>query len=465
MPPSARAQIRVSAGPLAFRPAPAPEGPETLRAADVISALSYALDLTEGQPMGHAVRGCLIGLRLADRLGLPEQVRADLYYALLLKDCGCSSNSARLAAILGGDEVRAKREVKLTDWTRASWETFRYLRRNAATGLPWPRRAWRMARIALRSRADSREVVQLRCERGAEIARRIGFSPAVSAAIRALDEHWDGHGQPLGLRRDQIPFLARVVNLCQTLEVFAAAEGPRRGLEVLRRRAGRWFDPELVAAARGLENDAELWRLVAGPEARARVLDLEPGVDLMAAERLDEVCAAFADVVDAKSPYTFRHSEGVTGYAQRIAKRLNLPARVQTLIRRAALLHDIGKLAVPNSILDKPGKLTGEEWEVMKRHPYFTEQILNRIGGFAELSFIAAAHHERLDGRGYFRGLNADQLPVAARVIAVADVFEALSARRPYREALPTERVLALMREDSPRALDPACLEALSSQL
>jgi HD-GYP domain-containing protein (c-di-GMP phosphodiesterase class II) len=131
------------------------------------------------------------------------------------------------------------------------------------------------------------------------------------------------------------------------------------------------------------------------------------------------------------------------------------------LLRRAALLHDIGKLSVPNSILEKPGKLTGEEWKVVKAHPFYTLEILNRIPGFQRLSQDAAAHHEKLDGSGYWRGWGSDQLSRYARILAVADIFDALHAKRPYRDGLPIEKVFEILRQDAPHALDLPCVEAL----
>ena len=146
--------------------------------------------------------------------------------------------------------------------------------------------------------------------------------------------------------------------------------------------------------------------------------------------------------------------------AVQIGGSLGLSATERRDLHRAGLLHDIGKLSVPNTILDKPGKLTPPEWEVVRLHPYYTQRILERIDGFAELAFVASSHHERMDGRGYHRGLPGPQIPRAARILAVADVFEALTARRPYREGLATETVLSIMERDRCTAFDADCLDA-----
>lgn len=173
------------------------------------------------------------------------------------------------------------------------------------------------------------------------------------------------------------------------------------------------------------------------------------------------LCQAFAQIVDAKSPFTYNHSNGVANTAVAIAKKLGFDSARVLFIRHAALLHDLGKMAVSNAILEKPGKPDEAEWQALKAHPAHTGNILRCISGFEQLSEVAASHHEKLDGTGYHRGLTAARLPVEARILVVAYIFDALSAKRPYRDALPLEKVLAIMQKDAPHALDATCLEAL----
>ena len=195
-------------------------------------------------------------------------------------------------------------------------------------------------------------------------------------------------------------------------------------------------------------------------------MELEPGsVRILAAEQVDVVCQAFADVVDAKSPYTFRHSLGVTEVAERIARNLGLSPARRKLVYRSALLHDLGKLRVPNSILDKPGKLDDAEWAVMREHPMLSQKILERIPSFARIALIAGRHHEKLDGTGYPHGLKADALTLEDRIVAVADIYGALSEDRPYRNAMTTEQIFEILRRDVPHKLDPDCFDALVSPL
>ena len=432
---------------------------------EVIAALSYALDITEGQPEGHAVRSCLIGMRIAEETGLSPSERSSLFYALLLKDAGCSSNAARTCLLFGADDLAVKRDWKTTDWA-SRWESFLHVARNAVPEGSPLQRAIRTVSFAFEGPVGT-ELVQTRCERGADIARMLLLPEETAAAIRSLDEHWDGEGAPEGLRGEEIPLLARIACLAQTVEIFFGSYGKERAFAMASERSGRWFDPALVSALLATRGDDDFWEGVAGGEARARAARLEPEDRLLLADDdvLDRVAEAFARVIDAKSPYTYRHSEGVAAVAVGIGGVLGFGAEELRDLRRAALLHDLGKLGVSNLILDKPGRLTAEEMEQVRRHPEHTQRILERVARFRDLAGVAASHHERMDGRGYHRGIPAGTLPVAARVLAVADVFEALTATRPYRASLPVERVLEIMRGEVGAGLCPLCFTALETWL
>ncbi len=439
--------------------------------AEILSALSFALDLTEGAVPGHALRSCVLGMRLAQELCLPTAQRTSLYYALLLKDVGCSSNAARLCQIIGGgDERRLKAGIKLEDWTRPSRPKGSTLRLLWTSVLPDGTAMARVAgivRIGLAQHRNNEEVIQLRCDRGAHILRKLGLGDKAAEAVRGLDEHWDGSGYPERRTGQAIPLESRILAVAQHLDVFAAERGIDVALDVLRERSRRWFDPELVRIAEHLHADGTLWDgvLPGTPEKEIRqaALDLAPAeVHTLEASGIDLICEAFADVVDAKSSFTFRHSVGVTGAALRIAKNLGLSEARLRFVNRAALLHDLGKLAVPNSILDKPGKLDAAQWQVVQEHPRLTNEILSRIGPFAEMAFVAGAHHEKLDGSGYPNHLTGNRLPIEARIIAVADVYGALTEDRPYRSGLSHEEAMGILRQDIPHRLDPVCVEALS---
>ena len=423
----------------------------------LIGALSYALDVTEGEPPGHAVRSCLIGMRLADELGLGAGARSDLFYALLLKDAGCSANSARMAALFAADDHEAKRTSKRVDWARP-FSAFVWSLRTVAPGGSLRARADRL--LAIRDEGEvTRSLMQARCDRGAEIARMLGFSDATAEAIRALDEHWDGRGQPRGLHGTEIPLAARILCLAQTVEIFHAAKGVGAAYRVAARRAGQWFDPALVDALGALRADVGFWASLAEPDLSG----VEPPDRALVADenRLDQIAEAFAGVIDAKSPWTRQHSDHACAIATGIAEVLGLEAAAVRDLRRAARLHDIGKLAISNRILDRPGRLTDQEFANVKEHPVVTQRILERVPGFSELATVASAHHERLDGSGYPHGLSAGDLTIPMRVLAVADVYEALTAERPYRPAWSSDRALEIIRLDVPQRLDHDAFAAL----
>ena len=445
---------------------------------EILSALSFALDLTEGAVPGHALRSCLLGMRLGMELGFSPIALADLYHALLLKDVGCSSNAARMCQILGGGDDRAvKSGVKLEDWTRPDrpkLSTLRLLWDNVSPDENPIRRLRRILQIGFTQHGNNEEMIQLRCDRGASIVRKIGMSEQTALAVRSLDEHWDGSGYPQRLKAAAISPLARVMAVAQHLDVFSVEQGAVQAMLVLRQRSGRWFDPEVVKAAESLHKRSALWqqRLPNGVQGstdpakavRAAVIALSPHENnRLSASHIDVICEAFAEVVDAKSHFTFRHSMGVTEVARNIGKAMGLkPDRMQ-LLNRAALLHDLGKLRVPNSILDKPGKLDDAQWSIMQQHPGLTRAILTRVREFQELAEVAGAHHEKLDGTGYPNRLTAGRLSLEARILGAADIYGALTEDRPYRSGFSPAEALKIMERDVPGKLDADCFAALAS--
>jgi HD-GYP domain-containing protein (c-di-GMP phosphodiesterase class II) len=431
--------------------------PGHIALSDVLGGLSYALDLTEGEPPGHAIRSCMIGMRLADEIGLDAETRSHLFYALLLKDAGCSANSARMAALFGADDHQAKRTSKRVNWSRR-FPAFVWALRTVAPDGPARARLDRL--LAIKAEGEvTRALMQARCDRGAEIAYLLGFDAPTAEAIRALDEHWDGEGQPRGLRGEEIPLLGRILTLAQTAEIFHAAGGVGSAWRVARRRSGGWFDPNLVDAFGAMRFDIAFWQSLRDGDLAA----WEPADRLLVADeaRLDAIAYAFAGVIDAKSPWTYRHSDRTCVIVLGLATALGADDELSAL-RRAALLHDVGKLAVSNRILDKPGRLTAFELAIVRGHAAMTRRILERVPGFRGLAGTAAAHHERLDGSGYPDGLTAEELTTHMRLLAVADVYEALTSERPYRRAMSSEAALRIVRAEAPHALDAHAADALA---
>jgi HD-GYP domain-containing protein (c-di-GMP phosphodiesterase class II) len=444
---------------------PASGLPDRVLLSELLGALSHALDLTEGQPWGHAARTCLIGMRMAEALGLDPDTRSDLYYSLLMKDAGCSSNAHATATFFGSDDHEVKRNLKLADWTDPLRLKL-FALRNAAAGQGLRARVRQIVRMARAEPGTGAELIRIRCDRGAEICRTLGFPGATVEAVRCLDEQWDGSGAPRGLEGEGIPLLSRIALLAQTLEVFAAREGWARALEVARERKARWFDPELVQALEGWADDPAWWAALYGGDTLGRLARVEPEerVVRVDAEGVDRVAEAFAAVVDAKTPFTARHSTRVAAVARTLAEGTGMnPEGVRDLYR-AGLLHDIGKLGVTNRILDKNGPLTPAERNQVQRHPVQTLAIVGQVEVFAGIARLAAVHHERLDGTGYPWGYRAADLDHADRILAVADIYEALTAHRPYREGMPPERALGILDELAGKAVDPE-LVALAREL
>ncbi len=433
---------------------------QQLKLAELIGALSHALDMTEGQPRGHCVRCAYIGMRLAGELGLDSQQRWDLYYTLLLKDLGCSSNAARICQLYLTDDLQFKRDFKLVGSSLPQVARFVLVHTGLRAGLAERFRA--TLQIFQNGSDISQELIQTRCQRGADIARQMRFGETVARAIHALDEHWDGGGRPDGLAGENIPLHARIALLAQVVDVFHTSEGPQAALAEARLRSASWFDPRLVAALERIADDA-FWQSLRDPDLAQRVYALEPAQHRVPLDDdyMDEIAEAFGQIIDAKSPYTAGHSARVGLYADLIAEQLGIDAQRRRWLRRGALLHDMGKLGVSNSVLDKPGKLDAEEWEAMRMHALYTEQILQGIEPFAELARVAGAHHERLDGTGYPRGLPAAQIALETRIITTADIFDAISADRPYRAAVPVAQTLDMMQRLVDSALDERCMRAL----
>lgn len=447
---------------------PAP-GSETnlpqLRLSELMAALSHALDLTEGQPRGHCIRVCWIGMHIGEAIGLKDEALWELYYTLLLKDLGCSSNAARICELYLTDDRSFKQDFKVVGDRLPQMLQFVFRHTGLRSGTLERLRA--LLNIMRNGSDIAHELIETRCQRGADIARQLRFPEAVAQGIRGLDEHWNGQGLPEGLRGDAIPLLSRIALLAQVVDVFHQADGPPAALREAEERAGQWFDPSLVHALQQVGAHPDFWAALQDPRLEHKVLSLEPGRCSVTLDDdyMDDIATAFGQVVDSKSPYTSGHSLRVACYADEVAAALGVPAARRRWLQRGALLHDVGKLGVSNTILDKPGPLDDEEWVVMRRHAVHTEEILSRIGAFDELARVSAAHHERLDGGGYPRGLAGDAIALETRIITVADIFDALSAERPYRGAMPTEKALDIMSRMVGTALDPLCFEALAASV
>jgi putative nucleotidyltransferase with HDIG domain len=429
---------------------------------EVITALTYALDLASNESSGHTLRTCILGMELGQRLFLAPEHMSDLYYALLLKDVGTTSNSVELCELLGMDETLCRHAVRVFDWTRIEWPQLRFVWLHSFLGYPWRQRLSKifgllsnksLARLASRQRAITSET----------IAGKFRRSETTIDAIRCLEERWDGSGGPSGLKKDEIPLLSQLCSVAQTLESFERIVGRDEAVRVIERRSGRWFDPGIVAAVVTMHQTGKLWHGVDVPNLMFAVLSREPKPHNLGADydAFDDICSAFADVIDAKSHYTFLHSHSVAELCEAMGHEMQLTGEEVTTLRRAALLHDIGMLSIPNEILDKEGPLTERQRAAIEQHATHSYELLRRVRGFEPIAAIARSHHERLDGSGYPDALKREQICTLTRILSVADVYDALSSPRSYRDNLAQDEVLRLVESQVPHALDRECFNAL----
>ena len=421
--------------------------------------------MVEGQPAGHCVRCCWIAWHVGDEIGLDDAQLSELYYTVLLKDLGCSSNAARICKLFLADDLTFKRDIKTFDGSLP--EALRFVLSHTGLQAGLAERFRTVVKVFLKSGEISRELVDTRCHRGADIARQMRFAEPVAEGIQNLDEHWDGGGQPLGLKGAEIPIYARIALLAQVVDVFQTANGIDAARQEIARRSGKWFDPKIATAFERVAARPDFWDALRSDGLQEALFLLEPARSIVMVDDdyLDDIAAAFAKVIDSKSPYTAGHSERVTLFTDLIAEQLGVTAERRRWLKRAALLHDIGKLGVSNTILDKPGKLDEDEWSAMRMHAAYSETILSQIAAFRDLAAVAGAHHERLDGKGYPKGLKGDEIAFESRIITVADIFDALTAERPYRAAMPLSKALAIMVEMVGTAIDEDCFDGLQRAL
>lgn len=434
-----------------------------LKLSELMSSLSYALDMTEGQPPGHCVRCCYIGMQIGKEYGLSPIQLWELYYVLLLKDLGCSSNAARICQLYLTDDLSFKRDFKEIDPSLPG--VLNFVMSHTGTSSDLSKRLKAVLNIMKNGTEISKDLIQTRCSRGADIALKLRFNNAIADGIYELDEHWNGHGQPRGLKGDQISIYSRIALLSQIIDVFFNSKGEKAAIDEINKRRNLWFDPDLCDVFLSIAEDRSFWKTLKKDNITETVYSLEPALLEIEIDDdfLDDIASAFGEIIDSKSPYTAGHSSRVALYVDLISEKMGFDEKSRRALRRVALLHDIGKLGVSNALLDKDGKLSDDEWVLMRAHALYTEQILERISAFSSLALIAGAHHERLGGTGYPHRLSGNEIPIETRIITVADFFDALTADRPYRKAMSVDTAFEIMDKSVHHAIDEDCLNTLKS--
>jgi HD-GYP domain-containing protein (c-di-GMP phosphodiesterase class II) len=433
---------------------------DDVRVAELICSISLATDLGTGQPMEHALRTCLLSQRAGEALDLEPSHRRELYYVSLLRFLGCTSEAAADARFTEGSEIELYAGLAPVLMGRQT-EMLAWMLRHLGEDRPAPRRA-RLVLSALSDTGGMDRSIAAHCEAGQRLAARLGMDEGVVSALALAFERWDGKGYPNRVPGDQIPASVRVSVVARDVELLARLGGWDLVRETLEKRSGRAYDPT-VAGAFLDSGRAWLAEVGDGPLWES-ALDAEPFPRAIVAHaRLDDVLRGFADFVDLKSPYTLGHSSGVARIAHEAGAALGLDDAALGRSRRAALVHDLGRVGVSNWIWDRPGPLSTGDWERVRLHPYLTDRILARCSLRPELG-AACAHHERLDGSGYHRGVDAARLTTEDRLLAAADAFQAMTQERPHRPARgAAEAVRELAREVDAGRLDGRVVRAIAA--
>ena len=412
--------------------------------AQIVAVLSLATDLGYGQPMEHVLRSCALSLRLGEFLGLGESERAIVYYVGLLACVGCFADAHEQARWFG-DDITLKAGTYDVDF--AGLPMMAFMMRRVGSGEAPLARARRRVAFMAGGRKEVEGMYLTHCLVAGALAERLGLGAEVRDALQQAYERWDGRGQPNGVRGEEVAISVRLMRLARVAEVFHRRGGAGAAIEVARERRGSEFDPRLVDVF--CERAPELLDEVAATASWEAVVAAEPALRaVLTHQEFDAVLEALADYTDLKSPYTIGHSRGVADLAAEAGRQYGLPADDVGVLRRAALVHDLGRLGVSNAIWDKPAPLTAAEWERVRLHAYLTERMLASSRALEHLASIAAQHHERLDGSGYPGGLSAGALSPAARILASADVYHAATEDRPHRPARTPEDAASELRAE-----------------
>jgi HD-GYP domain-containing protein (c-di-GMP phosphodiesterase class II) len=415
-----------------------------VRRAELVASLSLATDLGLGQPMEQVLRSCVLGLGLADAVGLEESERAVVYYVALLAWLGCHADSYEQAAWFG-DDIALRDASHTVD--RAGPAMASFVLRRVGSGEPLARRV-RLAGSLLASRGGVLGAMEMtHCLVAGRFAMRLGLGAEVRDALQHVFERWDGKGAPAKLKGEQIALAARIVVLADLVEAVRRLGGVEAAVEVVRHRAGGQLDPGL---AEHLCTHADtLLGPLDGATGWDEAITAEPALAAaLSRVELDAALEAVADFSDLKSPYTTGHSRGVAERAANAARLAGLGDSAAVELRRAGLMHDIGRLGVSNAIWDKRGALSEAEMERVRMHPYLTQRTFSRSARLARLAEVAAEHHERLDGSGYPRGLAGGSLSPEARILAAADAYQAMTEPRPHRPARAPDDIAKQLRAE-----------------
>ena len=430
-----------------------------MRLIEAAGVMSLATDLAMGQTLEHGLRTAIMALRIAQSMGLEEDDQVTVFYTGVLHFAGCTAES-EIDAQFFGDELAARPQMLATMMGSRRELIATAMRVAHADSAPMTRAA-QMAKSAFGGVAEFRKWAASHCDVARVLGARMGFSAEIQTALRHLYERWDGKGMPGDLRGTDIPLAVRLMQVAQDADIICQHGGTELASRVLRERAGSGLDPEAVAV--GLDLGDRFYAGLDAPSVWDLALDIEPGARPVVGEaRLDACLSAMADFADLKSMWTIGHSRGVAKLAARSAAVAGLAARDVVLLRRAALVHDIGRVAVPVHVWASPDPLTRGQREQVRLHAYHSERVLDVSASLRPLARLAGSHGERYDGSGYHRGSKAGDLPLAAWLLAAADCYHAMRESRGHRPRLPAGAAAdELRREAADGRLAPDAVNAV----
>jgi HD-GYP domain-containing protein (c-di-GMP phosphodiesterase class II) len=415
-----------------------------IRAAEVVGALSLATDLGTGQPLEHALRSAVLAVRLGELAGASAAELVDTYYVALLHASGCTSNGHE-ATQLYGDDIAHRAAFFLIDPTSPA-EVLAFYKAYVGAGRPPEVREAILEDAIANAGPRARDAFATMCEVAQRFAGWLELGAGVNEALEYVFARWDGRGFP-NVQGDEIPLPMRLLHVARDISLFLTASGADEARSVIERRTGAAYDPRLAELA--VRNFGELLGGLDETRIWAQAMDAEPFPELeIEGDRVDAAFAAIAALTGLKSPWLREHSTGVAELAEGAAWRLGLPAASVTLVRRAALAQDLGRVGVSNAIWEKPGPLGFGEWERVRLHPHFSERAFAQSRALAPIGRLAGAHHERLDGSGYHRGTRGTALELPTRILAAADCYAAMREARPHRPALDAQTAEAELQQE-----------------
>jgi len=424
-----------------------PRPGEAVRYAELLAAVSLATDLADDTPFEGAIGDALTSLQLARLAGLSGEDLTDVYYFALLYHLGCTASADRQAQVAAGDDVSSRRWFSEADYTDRG-ELFRLAATRVARDWGPLARAQAVAGLLTAPKDLIVESFAAICEVGARLGERLGVGPRVTEALQHAYARWDGRVFFLLPSGEEISLLARLVHLVHVAQTFHRLGGRAAADDVVRARRAGEFDPGLSDL--WLAHSAELLRPFGGDSIWEAALAAEPEPQrLVPSSHIDTVTAALADFVDLKASHTVGHSARVAELAAAVALAVGVAGAEQADIRRAAQVHDLGCVSVPNRIWTKRGPLNRAEWERVRLHAYHSQRVLTVAEPLRKAGELAGMHHERLDGSGYQSGLRAAAIPLSARVLAAAEAYQSMVEERPWRPALTSAEAARGLSEDA----------------